>query len=230
MKETFVFTQARLNSQRLPNKMIRAFAGSSLWEIACKKLHELPLPKEQKWVGAHEKELIDIALQYDIIVYKRGWDSANEDTDVAKIWEICGVAPFSHYVLFNACLPLLRVSTILDFYYEFQVHSRGLFAVKPLKDYVWSHDGELIHPPGTKMLNTKEFDVYPERQLFLAAHALYGGTCQNIINGIQLGSFTQGDPALFPVSSKIELFDVDDEEDFKIAEAVYEKISRTIWN
>lgn len=230
MKQTFVFTQARLNSQRLPQKMIKPFAGSCLWEIACKKLHELPLPKEQKWVGAHEKELIDIALQYDISVYKRGWDSANEDTDVAKIWEICGVAPFTHYVLFNACLPLLRPATILGFYRYFQTRPSGLFAVRPLKDYLWSNKGELIHPPGTKMLNTKEFDVYPDRQLFLAAHALYGGTCQNILNGIQLGSFKKEDPALFPIRSKIELFDVDDEEDFYIAEAIYEKFNWSVWN
>ena len=223
MSELLIFTQARLNSQRLPKKMVRDFAGRSLWDIACEKLHRLPYPKEMKWVSVHEQELKDIAARYDISVYDRSYESANSDKDVGLIWEICGNLPFSNYVMFNPCLPLLSVDTITGFVEKFKESQGSLFGVKVLKDYLWNISGTLIHPYGTKMLNTKEFDEFPSRQLYMAAHCLYGGKCSDIIGGVQLGDFTEGNPKLYPINSKVELFDVDDLEDFKIAEAIYEK-------
>lgn len=220
-----IFTQARLNSQRLPKKMVREFSGRSLWDIACEKLHHLPYPKEIKWVSVYDQELKDIAARYDISIYERSYESANSDKDVGLIWEICGNTQFTNYVMFNPCLPLLSVETIKGFVERFKECGTSLFGVKPLKDYLWNKGGSLIHPYGTKMFNTKEFDEFPSRQLYMAAHCLYGGKCSDIINGVQLGDFTPGNPTLYPIENKIELFDVDDIEDFRIAEAIYDKFT-----
>lgn len=225
MTDLFIFTQARLNSQRLPKKMVREFCGRSLWDIACEKLHNLPYPKEMKWVSVYDQKLKDIAARYDISIYERSYESANSDKDVSLIWEICGKVPFSNYVMFNPCLPLLSEETIIGFIEYFKVCGSSLFGVKPLKDYLWNKGGTLIHPHGTKMFNSKEFDEFPSRQLYMAAHCLYGGSCSDIMRGVQLGDFSKDNPKLYPIENKIELFDVDDFEDFKIAEAIYDKFA-----
>ncbi len=220
MNDWFIFTQARLNSQRLPLKMIKEFGGRNLWDIACEKLHNLPFPKEQKWVSVYEPELIEIAERYDISIYLRSKESANSDNDVAKIWEICQL-PFKRYVMFNPCLPILSKYTIEDFT-NFFVESRynSAFGVYRLKNYTWDTSGN-IYPIGTKFFNTKEFDQYPHKQTYVAAHCLYAGQCEEMRRGVYLGSFRKNDPALYFIENKMELFDVDDEEDFRIAEAIY---------
>ena len=205
--------------------MVRSFACRSLWDVACEKLHNLPFPKELKWVSVYEPELKDIALKYNVSIYERSEESANADTDVSLIWEVCNL-PFDRYIQFNPCLPLLKEETILGFTNYFNDNKiNSLFGVKLLKDYIWNKAGNLIHPPGTTMLNTKEFDTYPERQLYMAAHCLYAGNTLDILKGSQMGDFSNGNPALYPISDKIELFDVDDYDDFLIAEALYEKFN-----
>lgn len=225
MFDLLIFTQARLNSTRLHKKMVREFANRSLWDIACEKLHNLPYPKEMKWVSVYDQELKDIAARYDISIYERSYESANSDKDVSLIWEICGKVPFSNYVMFNPCLPLLSEETIVGFTEYFKVCGSSLFGVKPLKDYIWNKGGTMLHPYGTTMLNTKEFDEFPSRQLYMAAHCLYGGKCSDIMSGVQLGDFSKDNPKLYPIESKIELFDIDTLEDFEIAEAIYERFN-----
>ena len=217
-----IFTQARLNSQRLPKKMVRSFAKRSLWDIACEKLSNLPFPKEQKWVSVYEPELREIAEKYNLSIFDRSEASANEDNKASLIWEICGL-DFERYVMFNPCLPMLEEETILGFINFFKDHNyNSAFGVKVLKDYLFDKEGKLVHPPGTTFFNTKEFDTHPERQLYVAAHCLYAGQCHDMINDVYMGDFTPNNPALYPILNKRELFDVDDYEDFLIAEAVYE--------
>lgn len=215
----FVFTQARLNSQRLPRKMLLPFggAGNSLWNIACEKLDKITLPTRQKWVSVYEARLEDVAENYDVSIYWRSEASANSDTDVRVIWEICSRVNFDYYVMFNPCLPMLSVKTIEDFINHFlSIEADSLFGVVPVRDYFWDEAGELIFPRGVTMLNTKEAPP-----LYKAAHALYAGRVEDIRNGIQLGDFSKGNPALYVMKNKLELLDVDDKEDFEIAEAVY---------
>jgi len=214
---TFIFTQARLASQRLPQKMLLPFAGRSLWDIACEKLDQIDLPTRQKWVSIYESQLEDVAEQYDLSVYQRSYQSAHSDNGVAEIWEICSRVKFDYYVMFNPCLPMLSVDTIQDFFNYFVASdSESLFGVIPVRDYFWGEDGNLMFPQGVSMLNTKEAPL-----LYKAAHALYAGRVSDIRKNVQLGDFTKDNPSLYVMKNKVELLDVDDAEDFKIAEAVW---------
>lgn len=214
----FVFTQARLASQRLPRKMLLPFGGRTLWDIACEKLAAIDLPRQAKWVSLYESQLEDVAEKYDLSIYQRSWQSAHSDNGVAEIWEICSRVNFDYYVMFNPCLPMLSVETIQSFLDAFLAsESESLFGVVPVRDYFWDvSSGELVFPRGATMLNTKEAPP-----LYKAAHALYAGRVQDICNNVQLGDFSKGNPALYVMNNKIELLDVDDAEDFKIAEAVW---------
>ncbi len=57
-----IIVQARLNSQRVPQKMIRPFAGTTLFDIVLDKVKEaLPSNQNNIWASVYEPELVDIA-------------------------------------------------------------------------------------------------------------------------------------------------------------------------
>ena len=50
--------QARLGSQRVPNKMIKPFAGTTLVDVAIEKILDSSIiPKENFYFSVHEQEL-----------------------------------------------------------------------------------------------------------------------------------------------------------------------------
>ena len=82
-KDVCVLIQARLNSERVPQKMIRPFADSSLFEIGIKKiLDSKAIPKENLYVSVCEPELIDIAEKHGVNVYHRSEKSANAENSI----------------------------------------------------------------------------------------------------------------------------------------------------
>jgi CMP-N-acetylneuraminic acid synthetase len=218
-----IFTQARLNSQRLPNKMLKKFGGRSLFDIACEKLAAVDFPSQHKWVSLYDEELKIIAKKHGINIYNRSQESANSDTNISNIWEICNLA-YSNYVMFNPCLPFLKVETIERFIKKYeQLNFASLFGVKKFKDYLWGSNQELFFPPNTDILNTKDCE-----QLYLAAHALYAGRTFDIRNNIQLGDFKKGNPNLFVMEDKIECLDIDDDADWQIAESLWNTLQQSL--
>lgn len=56
LNEIAFIVQARLNSQRVPQKMIRPFAGSTLFDIVLDKLLQSKvIPKEQIFASIYER-------------------------------------------------------------------------------------------------------------------------------------------------------------------------------
>lgn len=205
--------------------MIKPFCGSTLFDIACSKLELLPFDKKLKWVSVYEEELINIACKYNISIHYRSKESANAEGPPSKIWEICGSLGKDNYVMFNPCLPFLSTNTILEFIDTF-LNSKypSLFGVSPFKNYLWGPNKDLIFPEGVTMLNTK---LCP--QGYLANHSLYAGSCEDMMKDVQLGDFSRGNPLLYVIDNKIESLDIDDEEDWIIAESVYLRGIRWNW-
>ena len=72
-----VIVQARLNSQRVPNKMIKQFGKSSLFEIMCEKLKKSTnIPQKNIFVSVYEQQLIDIAKKSQMNIFVRSEESA----------------------------------------------------------------------------------------------------------------------------------------------------------
>ena len=67
-----IIVQARLNSERVPKKMIRPFAGSTLVDIFCEKIkNSKTIKKENFYLSVYEKELLNIANKHGIQVFHR---------------------------------------------------------------------------------------------------------------------------------------------------------------
>ncbi len=216
-----VIIQARLSSERVPQKMVKPFAGTTLYEICLKKiLSSKVVPKRNVYASVHEQELVDLAIDNGSNVFRRSEKSAkSEGTPITEIYEWWDQFHDKKYcVLVNACCPMLEVETIDKFIEHYMnTDSRGLFGVMEKKNYFWNTDGEMLTtwPQEEAVMNTKVVGKTLE-----AAHCLYAGSLEAIGQGIWMGDFTKGDPELYVVPEE-QTLDIDYPWQFQAYEAVY---------
>ena len=216
INEVCVIVQARTNSKRLPNKMLKPFSDSNLFDIALKKiLSSSVIPKENFFASLYDDDLKKVATDNDVSIYHRSEKSVSESGDTRIVSEWYKELPFKYYIIVNACCPLLSIQTIDAFVKHFiDSDHDSLFAVIKKQTFFWGLDGEMTTKyPGT--MDTKLVDAVYE-----AAHCLYAGNMSRIGQGIYLGNFTKNDPELFVVEEK-EVFDIDYGWQFDQAEILY---------
>ena len=137
-----VVVQARLGSQRVPGKMLRPFANSTLTDILLDKLKfSQVIPKKNIFFSAYEQELKDVAHKHRIQIYDRSEKSANSEGDpLSEIYEWHDKLPFKYVVLISACNPFLKLQTIDDFFQKYLMSDNdGQFAVFEKKQYYWRY-------------------------------------------------------------------------------------------
>lgn len=218
-EDVCVIVQARLGSQRIPQKMIRDFAGTTLTDLAIEKVRQCnSFPISNFYLSAHEPELKFIAARHGINVFHRSEASANsEGTPMTEMYEWWDKLPFQYCVLINACTPFLEPRTIDNFFESYlKSDSDGMFGVIEKKNYFWNSNKKIITPLKEAVMNTKTADV-----IYEAAHCLYAGRMDKIGEDIWMGDFNApGSIELFPMEEQ-EVFDIDYEWQFKIAESLY---------
>jgi CMP-N-acetylneuraminic acid synthetase len=215
--------QARTQSTRVPNKMLRPFADSSLFEIAVNKiLNSTIIPKDNFYLSVMDDELINIAKKYNVNYFVRSEESTQEPVTLQKALEWYDKLPFKYFVIINACNPLLKVETIDNFVKQFlEVKSNGLFGVFEKKTFLFNNDGVMINRffGEDKYLATLETKFV--ETCYEAAHSLYAGSTEGIDNGIYMGTFKEpGNPSFFTMD-EIECFDIDWPWQFEAAEKLY---------
>lgn len=212
--------QARLNSQRVPQKMIRPFAGTTLFGLVLEKLMASDIiPRSNVFASVYEPELIDIAMEKGAHIFKRSHESANNDNSLQKIYEWHSKLPHKYVVLISGCNPLLTVETIDGFVEKFvEQEEENLFAVMEKKQYYWNKEGALVTPwpEGQTIMNTKAVEPTYE-----AAHVLYASRMDIIAQNRFMGDFqAEGGISLYPME-ELEAFDIDYEWQFKVGEVLY---------
>ena len=220
-EEICLIVQARMGSERVPGKMLKPFAGTTIMDICLEKLSRASrIPKENIFISVWEEELKNTAKKHDLNIFPRSKESAfSEGTPMTVMYEWWNKLNFKYCVLVNACAPFLKLETIEDFFeYYGQTESEGLFGVIEKKNYFWDESGALITewPEGQAVMNTKYVG-----KTFEAAHCLYAGRLDKIGEGIWMGDFLKpGDIDLFPMEEK-EVLDIDYQWQFDMCEALY---------
>ena len=217
-----IIVQARLNSQRVPKKMIRDFGGTTLFGLVLDKLKEaLPSKAEHIWASVYEPELVDIAKEKGVNIFNRSRVSANNDNSLQTIYEWHNKLPsnYKYVMLVSGCNPLLKPKTIRDFYNTFNAQEEeNLFAVMEKKQYYWNKQGSLVTPwpEGQTIMNTKAVEPTYE-----AAHVLYASRLDIIKEDKFMGDFqTPGGIQLFRMD-ELEAFDIDYEWQFEVGEKLF---------
>lgn len=225
INNTCVIIQARVSSERCPKKMVRPFAGTTLTDIALKKLLKSKvIPKKNIFLSAYDEELKQIAIKNDINVFNRSEKSATWDggpgSHIKEIFEWWNQLPFEHVVMINACVPLLKIKTIDEFILDFiNSEEDGAFGVIAKKNYFWDENFNFLTPLNDTGLNTKKIGITYE-----AAHCLYGSKMKSIGGGVWMGDFsTPGGIKLLAIDEE-ECYDIDYEWQFKACEALYKEM------
>jgi len=217
--------QARLNSQRVPNKMLRAFADKNLFGIVLDKLlSSNVIPSDQIYASVYEEELFfEANTKRNIRTFQRSYESANNDSDITKIFEWHDKLPFKYVIIISACNPLLKVETIDAFVRQFMEQEEdNLFGVIEKKQYYWNKEGIMVTPwpEGQTLMNTKAVEPTYE-----AAHVLYASPMDLIKEHKYMGDFSKpGGIKLFKID-ELEAFDIDYEWQFTTAELLYKNDS-----
>lgn len=216
IEDIAVVIQARLGSQRVPQKMIRPIAGTTLTDMAIETIKGCTsFPQENFYLSAYEPELLKIGEKHNVNIYRRSEKSArSEGTPMTDMYEWWNKLPHKYCVLVNACAPFLTSKTIDTFVRSYSyTESDGMFGVIRKKNYFWNFNKDLVTPLTEAVMNTKT--VSP---IYEAAHCLYAGRLDKIGEGVWMGDFnTPGDIKLFQMEEQ-EVFDIDYEWQFEMAE------------
>mgnify|MGYP003119804589 FL=1 len=216
-----IVVQARLNSQRLPNKMLKPFVNTTLFNLLLDKLNNSSLIDNKKvYLSIYEDELKQASAGYGFNIYNRSYQSANEDNDIRVIYEWYKDIKEKYVVLISACNPLLKIETIENFIKSFSNSSNaGAFAVFEKKTYYWDKQGKPITDwKGNKIMNTKIVEP-----IYEAAHCLYASKTDLLYKECWMGESSPPEPKLF-VMDELEAFDIDYEWQFKVGEQLYENL------
>jgi len=223
IKDILFIVQARTQSTRVPNKMLRPFANSNLFEIAVNKiLQSSIIPKQNFYLSVMDQELIDIANKYQVNYFVRSESSIQEPVTLPKVFEWHDKLPFKYYVNINACNPVLKIETIDRFIQQFMSNEcNGQFGVFEKKTFLFNNDGIMINRffGEDKYLATLETKFV--ETCYEAAHSLYAGDMKDISKEIYMGTFKKrGDPMLF-IMNEEECLDIDWPWQFEQAEIIY---------
>src|SRR3990167_2961747 len=91
-----VIVQSRLNSERVPRKMLRPFAGTTLFDNVLDIIQKTKLAKTTFYVSVYEQELKDIANNKGIKIFNRSEKSAeSEGISVRELFEWWDKLPFT---------------------------------------------------------------------------------------------------------------------------------------
>lgn len=220
IKDILFITQARLESQRVPQKMIRPFCGTNLLEILIEKIKKSNLiPLENFYLAVHNQELVDIAEKQNINYYKRSKDSSLAENSVRVLFEWHDKLPFKYVCLVSACNPLLTIKTIDKFVDRYISSDKdGMFGVIEKKEYFWDEKGKMLSnwPKEQKIMNTKTMAA-----TYQAAHCLYSSRMDIIKQGFWMDDNLPPQPELFVIDNELEAFDIDYEWQFTVAEKLY---------
>lgn len=212
--------QARRNSSRCKNKMLRQFGETSLVEIAVKRLANLSA-LDNAYFGAYDDEILDIAkkhLESEKII-KRTKEMANTNDMILSYSWIKDI-DFDYCIWINSCHGHLRAETI-DYAVNKFKKSNYKSMTSVIKKYNWfyNQNGDPINnfDPKTQVTSQQAEFLYQTTNAFHIFNKEHFFTEKTYWNN------KRNDPGMF-VINEIEALDVDTEEDFIIAESVYKNL------
>jgi CMP-N-acetylneuraminic acid synthetase len=219
MKEISAIINARLQSSRVPGKLVRPFADSTLIQIALSKLDRLHYFKH-RFIACAEEQLIQLASDYiNIEVLHRDMRAVRKGVNPLDV-------TFRHYLdvptewifVINPCQPLLSPESLEKAFDLFQkTEYISYISAVPVRDWIFDRDGNPVTHKDVKVLATNKTTVH-----YKVSHSFYIVNREHFRNTGLLWSFTRNDPFIITISEE-EILDVDTELEFLVTEEFYKR-------
>ena len=216
-KSISVVINARMQSTRVPNKLMRPFAGTSLIDIALAKLAQMDF-FEHRFLAAAEPELIAKAQPYpQIEILERKTESVRKginpmEVTFAHLWNV----PSDYIFIFNPCLPTITVETIRKAYEAFQAQDFNSYtAVIPTGDWIFDSEGRALTNSDPRNVTTNR-----NQSFYKACHAFHIINKAFFRDNLIMWTFGPNDPHPLAIPEE-ESVDVDTMLEFEFAEFYY---------
>jgi len=212
-----VIVCARLNSQRLKNKMLKPFSNTTLIDISLNLLNQLN--DVALYFGAGEHELIDRLSSFpNIKLLQRDEDALNLDFPLTTIFQCFRDIKEDYILKLNPCSPFLSLQTIQKLIEFWNLHQyRSVTSVIQDNGWYYSLDGTPLN-----VVDPKRGDTKTSEKVFKVAHAFHIFEKQRFFDTGQIWTNTKNDPYLYEIPHE-ESFDIDYEYEFLMCESIYEK-------
>lgn len=215
-----VMLNARLQSSRCRDKMVRPFAGSSLVEIALRKLAHVDADERYFCVGeAPLVELFERVRPEGVELLERAPEAICGDAPQAVINAHYARARTSHIAFMNACHPFMRPGT-LSRAISLLKSDDGIDAMTSTvtrRDWLYGEDGAPLVQVDLQVGDTKR-----SPRVHRVAHAFHIFPRERFVSGDPIFRDVPGDPYLFDISEE-EAVDIDTELEFGMAKAYAEQ-------
>ena len=214
---------ARLGSQRVPRKMVRPFAGSSLLEICLRKLLMCPSLKDRLYLSAslEEPEIVAVGDRLGVPVFHRSQASLAEPSDCRTVHDYAASLDSEFFLHVNACNPLLRAETVERAVRVWAAtEAPSLMAVVRRDTFFFDDVGRMLNGFRGTEANRATLETKLVDPIWEAAHSLYIWRREEVVKYNRFFSMAPGDPYLFEIPPR-EFYDIDNEDQFHVAELVY---------
>lgn len=219
MKNISIVFNARVSSTRVPNKLLRPFANSSLFEIALEKLSKAQFV-DNVYVGIGDEELIKIANKYpNIKILKREKDAIKKGTHDQRItFRHYGMVETDYIMVVNPCQPLLSLETLENVVNDFQTtNCISYTAAVKTGDWIFNSNGEAL-----TIVDKNNVTTNKDTSFYKGCHSFHIINKNLFLKNGYHWEFKKNDPGLILVPED-EIFDVDSIIDFDYTENQYLK-------
>ncbi len=216
--KTIAFTlPVRKNSQRVKNKMLRPFAGRSLFEIYLDKIECF---KHLVYVVAYEEEFINIAKKRGFKYLHRSEESANGETSPV-IHSYLNEMKEDFIFMATACCPLMKTETLKNIMVELcsKLHDpnyHGLITVKRCGNAIWNSEKKVMND------DVRTFNTKLRKPFYIETSSVFVFRRERFLKLGAYWDFGDKDPDLYEINS-IEATDIDTMDDFEVAEILYKR-------
>ena len=211
--------QARIGSQRCPNKMLRDFGDTNLISLALKKFAGTS-SKFKLYFAAYDRELLDLGRKFDCTLIERNEESASAD-NIKLVFNYLSEIKEDYVMFINACSPFLTLQTLESAINIFETESpKSLTAVEKSHTWYYFLDGKPINFLDPTNLNTKTTEP-----LLQVTHNIHIFNKERFIKHTYFWNHTKNDPYFFEVND-LEAIDIDTELDFKRASLLYTDMNK----
>lgn len=205
---------ARSGSQRVPNKNIRPFAGSTLLDIKIEQLKRIPNINEIV-VNSNDPEILSIAKKHEVKVCLRDQYYASNTVSMSEVYKNMAENMDCDVIVYANCTnPIIKDKTIFDIVEYYKEHNAEYDSVNSahlIKEFMFRNNKpinyDLKHQPRSQ-------DLPEISALNFAVNVLSKETmisCMNVVGNT---------PFIYNINS-VEATDIDDPLDFFIAEELY---------
>ena len=207
----------RKGSERVLDKNIKTFAGSSLLEIKLKQLMRVGL-FENVFVTSDCEKMLTVAAGMGASTHKRDDLYCKAHTPMSEVYKYLGheFKDYQEVAYINVTNPLLQDKTLMRCVKGYTTHGDDVMSVNTVhdvKDFMWLNGKPVNYDPYNQ---PRSQDLPNYYALNFACNIIKTSVMRK--HGVIVGA-----PHMAIVIDKVQALDIDDVYDFEIAETLYKR-------